>query len=157
MLKELIMDFPEDAKLNGLYDRWGKLFQQGQFKQSINIANEMRKIYETKYGQEITSRYSGFYFNTLYNLGFAYKAANDYSNAESLYLDTLEFLREVLGENSSMVGSVLADLGGLYYVMGEESKSKDLYIKALKILDKDEEKRDVYRIVLKDFHSKFSW
>lgn len=146
-----------DNEVLRLNNQSGKLYQQGKIMEAINIGNQLCEIFETRYGQEISSRYSNLYHISLYNLARSYEAAHDYSNAESIYLDLLEYLAYFLGEGSSSFAYLLTDLATMYYKMGEDRESKNLYIKALKILDRVEEKDDkLYQMVLNDYHSRFS-
>jgi len=65
------------------------------------------------------------------NLGFLYKAQEDFDSAENCFLRALEILNSEVGKNSEETASVFSNLGALYQRAGYFEQSREMHMVAL--------------------------
>lgn len=68
---------------------------------------------------------------SLNNLAYIYNSQGRCSEAEPLYLQSLELTLHLLGESHPLLANILNNLAGLYYSQGKYSEAEPLFIKAL--------------------------
>ncbi|NEO96258.1 MAG: tetratricopeptide repeat protein [Moorea sp. SIO3G5] len=72
-------------------------------------------------------------YTSLNNLALLYYNQGRYSDAEPLYLQALDLMKQLLGQNHPLVATSLNNLAGLYDNQGRYSEAEPLYRQALEI------------------------
>lgn len=108
--------------------------QVGKSQEAILLLNDVIDI-----SKKISNETNDFHFHKIYQgsltlLAGTYLGNENYSQAEPLYREALEFSKELFGENHQDYVAALSNFSHYYMVMGNYSKAEPLYKKALKSL-----------------------
>ena len=97
---------------------------------AIAILDLANQAVLTNYGKEHV-----MYGTTEQNKSLFYKSISNYTEAINCSKEALECYKKVFGEKSEKYGMVLQNLGLMYYYVGDYSKSKEILMAAIPILE----------------------
>ncbi|MEQ8784886.1 MAG: tetratricopeptide repeat protein, partial [Pirellulaceae bacterium] len=105
-----------------------ELHGEGEYREAIPLANEVREIRKSVLGEKHPD-----YASSLNNLASLLKSQGDYARAEPLYRQALEIYKEMLGEKHPHYATSLNNLALLYRSQGDHAQAEPLYRQALSI------------------------
>jgi tetratricopeptide (TPR) repeat protein len=121
----------QSSELNGLYDKFDKVYASKRIPESIAILKEMLALEEIELGVE-----SAQYFNTLTWLSSLYAEAGDVKNAEITYKRTLALAEKKQGKEHLDLAPILLDLSQFYVNQGRYVDAKPIFQRVISIEEK---------------------
>jgi len=104
-------------------------YQKGQYKEAIKVAVSMCNYILENKGQDDRE-----YTLCIYNLAEMYSESGDYARAEPLYLQVLENVRRVLGNDEHVeVAAAMSKVGSIYRLLGDYTRAEPYYKEACRI------------------------
>jgi CHAT domain-containing protein/tetratricopeptide (TPR) repeat protein len=116
VLRQLIIEINSLNHIAALY------YQQGQYEQGINFAQQACDLIETYFD----ANYPG-YGNTLNTLAVLYQAVGDLQKAQTLYRQCLKITKDKLGPDHPNYATTLNSLAGVCRDRGCYSEAESLY------------------------------
>ena len=126
-----VTSFAQDDDLKALDQQLYKLFEKGNFKAGIPIAERRVEVLKRVRGPEHRDTVAAL--NTLSRL---YAKVGDYAHAEAVLQEVLSICKKVLGAEHPDTAQRLDDLGVLYYITHEYANAEPLFQEALRIRQK---------------------
>ncbi len=121
----------QETEWKRLSQEAGKFYNQGQFAQAAELAQQALRFAENSFTPE-----HPFVVTSLNNLAGVYKAQRQYAQAETLYQRALKTREKTLGPEHPNVATSLSSLAELYRVQGQYAQAEPLYRRALAIREK---------------------
>lgn len=115
-----------------LNEQVAKLYQQGQYREAIPLAQRVLEIYEKVLGPEHPDTAAA-----LNNLALFYDTTNDaYTKAKPLYERALSIREKVLGPEHPDTVKSISNLAGYYWNTGNFAKAESFFQRALAVREK---------------------
>ncbi|MCL5029442.1 MAG: CHAT domain-containing protein [Bacteroidetes bacterium] len=129
------------------------------------------KLAEEKYEKALNllngqNKKDNFYINILNNLGFVNEKMQNYTMAESLYIEALSLTQNTFGKSHPQYAKILSNLSSFYFDSGNLDKSEEYFLKLnhelLLLVDKyfptlNENERKKFWNLLKNYINKFNF